>query len=166
MADLKCPKCSRDFARRVSRRAWWEFPLGLFSLYPFRCQLCGARFRAFQRGVRYIESEEDRREYDRMEMRFPITFTSPEVSGEGIMLAVSMGGCNFSTVAAVPDGATLRLQMQLAPSLAPVVVDAARVRNVKAGRVGVEFIRWHASERERLELFVRGLLIGRQSPAA
>ena len=38
--------------------------MSLFYVYPFKCQLCGERFRSFQRGVRYIRVEEDRREYD------------------------------------------------------------------------------------------------------
>jgi hypothetical protein len=40
------------------------------------------------------------------------------------------------------------------------VVDAAVVRSVRAGGLGVEFLQWQQSERERLQLFVRGLLIG------
>ena len=165
MANLKCPNCSRDFVRRVSRSGFVEVLLSLFYVYPFKCQLCGERFRAFQRGVRYVRVEEDRREYDRMEMGFPISFTAPEVSGEGVMLNFSMGGCSFTTTAAVPLGAILQLQLNIAPSVAPVGIEAALVRNVGAGRVGVEFLRWQDSERERLQLFVRGMLIGHQARA-
>jgi hypothetical protein len=166
MADIKCPNCSRDFVRRVSRVSLGEKLLSLFYIYPFKCQLCGERFRAVQRGVRYVRVEEDRREYDRMEMRFPISFSAPEISGEGVILNFSMGGCSFSTAAAVPIGTILKLQLQVSSTIAPVTIEAALVRNVGAGRVGVEFLRWQASERERLQLFVRGMLIGRQNTPA
>ena len=42
-----------------------------------------------------------------------------------------------------------------------MIIDAAMARNMRAGTVGVEFMLWQQSERERLQLFVRGLLIGR-----
>lgn len=67
MASLKCPKCSRDFVRRSSRVGWIEKFLSLFYVYPFKCQLCGLRFRFLQRGVRYTRVVEDRRLYDRLE---------------------------------------------------------------------------------------------------
>lgn len=166
MAELKCPNCSRDFVRRVSRIGLAEKLLSLFYVYPFKCQLCGERFRAAQRGVRYVRVEEDRREYDRMEMKFPLTFTSPEGSGEGVMLNFSMGGCSFSTSTVVPIGTVLKLQLKISSTIAPVNIEAALVRNVGSGRVGVEFLRWQESERERLQLFVRGMLIGRQNTPA
>ena len=92
MADLKCPNCARDFVRRVSRAGLGERLLSVFYVYPFKCQLCGYRFRFFQWGVRYFRVEEDRREYDRMEMTFPVAFTSEAGSGEGALVNVSMGG--------------------------------------------------------------------------
>ena len=166
MTNLKCPNCSRDFVRRVSRSGLWEFLLSLVYVYPFKCQLCGERFRGVQRGVRYRRVEEDRREYDRMEMQFPISFTSPQVSGDGMMLNFSMGGCSFSTDAVIPLGTILQLELKISPSIAPVAVEAALVRNVSMGRVGIEFLRWQESERERLQLFVRGNLIGRPAESS
>ena len=50
MADLKCPNCARDFVRRVSRTGVVERLLSVFYVYPFKCQLCGYRFRFFQWG--------------------------------------------------------------------------------------------------------------------
>lgn len=161
MADLKCPHCYRDFVRRVSRNGIGERLLSLLYVYPFKCQLCGERFRAVQWGVRYVRVREDRREYDRMELSFPVSFAASGVSGEGEMLSFSMGGCSFSTAAALPVGAILRMQLNITPSIAPVRIDAAVVRSAGPGRAGVEFLRWPEGERERLQLFVRGMLIGR-----
>jgi hypothetical protein len=160
MAQLKCPNCGREFARRVSRTGMAELLLSYFYVYPFKCQLCGERFRFFQWGVRYVRVEEDRREYDRMEMNFPVSFYGQDVSGEGSVVNVSMGGCSFRTATKVETSAILNLSLQISKEVPPVVVDAAMVRNVRAGTIGVEFLLWQQSERERLQLFVRGLLIG------
>ena len=162
MSQLKCPNCNRDFVRRVSRSGLFERLLSVGYVYPYKCQLCGERFRAYQRGVRYVRVEEDRREYDRMEMNFPISYSSPEVSGEGIMLNFSMGGCSFTTASEIPMGTILQMQLKISPTVAPVIVEAALVRNVSGGRIGTEFLRWNDSERERLQLFVRGMLIDRR----
>ena len=135
--------------------------LSLFYVYPFKCQLCGHRFRAFQRGVRYLRVEEDRREYDRMEVKFPLLFSGEKISGAGMLLNISMAGCSFATAAEPGIGMIVKLELQISGSVSPVTVDAAVVRNVHQGSAGVEFLRWQASERERLQLFVRGLLIGR-----
>lgn len=161
MADLKCPNCARDFVRRVSRTGLGERLLSVFYVYPFKCQLCGYRFRFFQWGVRYFRVEEDRREYDRMEMSFPVSFTSEAGSGEGSLVNVSMGGCSFKTKAQLPVGTIMKLTLQVSSDIPAVVVDAAVVRSVRTGGVGVEFLQWQQSERERLQLFVRGMLIGR-----
>ena len=160
MADLKCPNCARAFVRRVSRTGLGERLLSVFYVYPFKCQLCGYRFRFFQWGVRYFRVEEDRREYDRMEMSFPVTFASEDASGDGTLMNVSMGGCSLKTQAQLSMGAIIKLTLQVSSDIPPVVVDAAVVRSVRAGGVGVEFLQWQQSERERLQLFVRGLLIG------
>src|SRR4029453_2417950 len=158
---MKCPNCARDFVRRVSRSGFWEILLSCFYVYPFKCQLCGYRFRHFQWGVRYVRIEEDRREYDRMEMTLPVSFSGQDVSGEGMLLNISMGGCSFTTSAQLESGAILNLSLQISRDIAPVVVDAAVAASWNASSVGVEFLRWQPTERERLQLFIRGLLIGR-----
>jgi hypothetical protein len=161
MTPLRCPNCARDFIRRVARSGLWEVLLSFFYIYPYKCQICGARFRSLQWGARYVRVDEDRREYDRMEMRFPVTLSGPDISGEGVLLNISMGGCSFHTSANLSSGMILKLGLQISNDVAPVIVDAAVVRNVRSGAVGVEFIRWQQGERERLQLFIRGLLIGR-----
>jgi hypothetical protein len=96
-----------------------------------------------------------------MEMRFPVTVSGPDVSGQGVLLNISMGGCSFHTSANLSNGMILKLGLQISNDVAPVIVDAAVVRNVRSGAVGVEFLQWQQSERERLQLFIRGMLIGR-----
>ncbi len=161
MANIKCPNCARDFVRRVSGAGLAETFLRLVDVYPFKCQLCGHRFRSFQSGVRYVTAQEDRRGYDRMERKFPIMFSGESISGDGIVLDVAMGGCTFTTRSDLVIGMTMKMDLRISAAVPPVVVDAAVVRNVRAGIAGVEFVRWQESERERLQLFVTGMLIGR-----
>jgi len=161
MADIKCPNCARDFVRRVPRAGLPEALWSLFYVYPFKCQLCAERFRFFQWGVRHTGAEEDRREYDRMEANFPVKFRGEDIAGEGVLLKVSMGGCKFKTSTDLRLGMILQIGLQVSADLAPVVVDAAVVRSAGSGSAGVEFLRWQESQRERLQLFVRGTLIGR-----
>lgn len=159
--SLRCPHCDREFVRRSSRRDTLEVLLSYFYVYPFKCQLCGERFRKFQPGVRYVRVEEDRREYDRMEMNFPVSFYGQDISGEGSIINISMGGCSLRTTAKLEDGAILNLSLQISKDVPPVIMDAGMVRNARGGVVGVEFLLWQQSERDRLQQFVRGLLIGR-----
>jgi len=51
-----CPQCRRAVVQRTHRRGLFERVGSLFWLYPFRCQRCGHRFRAKQRGVRYVRT--------------------------------------------------------------------------------------------------------------
>jgi hypothetical protein len=161
MAQVKCPNCSRQFVRRVAAVRSAERLLGIFSVYPFKCQLCGFRFRSPQWGGRNAGVAEDRREYDRMPASFPLTFQDINLSGHGGATNISMGGCSFNTSTPLAGGMVLRLELQLSDNVSPVVVDAAVVRHSQGQSVGVEFLRWEESERARLQLFVRGLLISR-----
>jgi PilZ domain len=160
MTNVKCPNCARDFGRRVSRSDSLETFFSLFYVYPFKCQLCGFRFRSLQWGVRYVRVEEDRREYDRKPVSCPVLFSADGISGQGTLIDVAMGGCSFVTSTDLRIGAIVEIKLQISPELQPVTVDAAVVRSLHKGGVGVEFLQWQQSERERLQLFVRSLLIG------
>ncbi|MGH7817054.1 MAG: PilZ domain-containing protein [Candidatus Binatia bacterium] len=161
MAQPKCPNCSRQFVRRVALVGTAEMLLGFLYVYPFKCQLCGFRFRMPQWGVRYVRVPEDQRDYDRMPASFPLTFHTNNMSGQGAATNISMGGCSFSTSTPLASGMVLRMGLHVSDDLPAVLVDAAAVRYVHERTVGIEFLQWQESERERLQLFVRGLLIGR-----
>jgi len=161
MARLKCPNCSGKFVRQVARGGFKERLLEWISFYPFKCQVCGLRFH--QWGVRFIQIEGDGREYDRLSRSLPMEFRGDQIQGEGLVLNISMGGCSFYTTSELSKGASIRLEVRLSSDAAPVVVDAAVVRHIYNQITGVEFIQWQQNERERLQLFICGLLIGRHS---
>jgi hypothetical protein len=141
----------------------WDTLLGLIYIYPFKCQICGFRFRTPQWGVRYMRVPVDHREYDRIPASFPLAFETQNIKGEGRATNLSMAGCNFQTSTPLGIGMVLRLEMRIAQDVPLVVVDAAAVRYMRERSVGVEFFQWQEKERERLQLYVRGLLIGRAS---
>ena len=163
MPQLKCPNCSREFVRRVARVGLMERMAGWFYIYPFKCQICGFRFRFFQWGLRYRRADEDHRQYDRMAMNFPLLFRGDEFEGDGLVRNIAMGGCSFTTTSKLAMGAIMRLELKISNDAAPVIVEAAILRHWHNQIAGVEFIQWRQSERERLQLFVCGLLIGRRS---
>ena len=162
MTQPKCPNCSRQFVRRVAMVGTAEMLLGFLYVYPFKCQICGFRFRMPQWGVRYVRVPEDKRDYDRMPASFPVTFHTNNISGQGAATNISMGGCSFTTSTPLATGMVLRMQLQVSDDLPAVIVDAAAVRYAHERTVGVEFLQWQESERDRLQLFVRGLLIGQE----
>jgi hypothetical protein len=46
---LKCPECHGERVYRSRRRGISEWYLRLVYIYPFRCDICGHRFRRFMR---------------------------------------------------------------------------------------------------------------------
>lgn len=158
-----CPRCSREYVRRVSRVGLGERLISLFYIYPFRCQLCGHRFKLFQKGVTYKRVEEDRREYERLPVNFPATFAAGGVNGQGLVVDISIGGCSFHTEAQLAEGNILRMVLQVPNETHPVNLQAAIVRTIRSGRAGVEFLEFENGERERLQHFMRGLILDRWS---
>jgi len=163
MSQLKCPSCAREFVRRVARVGLRERMAGWFCFYPFNCQICGFRFSLLQWGGRYLSVDADHRLYDRMAMNFRVLFCGDQFEGEGLVLNIAMGGCSFKTTGKLAKGAIMQLELKISNDTAPVIVEAAVLRHCQNQVAGVEFIQWRQSERERLQLFVRGLLIGRRS---
>jgi c-di-GMP-binding flagellar brake protein YcgR len=81
------------------------------------------------------------------------------MNGQGGILDISMGGCMFHTEARLREGSILQMGLDLPDESSPVNVEAAIVRSVRPGRAGVEFLRIEHGQRERLQRFIRGLII-------
>jgi hypothetical protein len=94
-------------------------------------------------------------------MNFPISFAAESIDGTGAVSDISINGCSFQTTGQLPEGTIVRIALQFSNGLEPVNVDAAVIRYVQQNRVGVEFLRFHQGERERLQLFIRRQLEGR-----
>jgi hypothetical protein len=59
------------------------------------------------------------------------------------------------------EGNILHMRLDVPEETSPVRVEAVIIRSLRAGRVGVEFVQFENGERERLQRFIRGLIIGR-----
>ena len=131
MPKGRCPGCG---SRKV-RLAPWVTPLerlcSTLTIYPFRCQLCAARFRAFV-GRRQTPR---RRSFDRVSVSFPVWFkprpASPSQLGiEGLLDNLSLRGCHIRSPIPLIPGTRLELEFQYVDAAFPITIDEAVVRTV------------------------------------
>ncbi len=158
-----CPKCKKPFIQRTRVEGTAARLLSLLSLYPFRCQICGHQFSAYQVGGTAADIKEDRRKFMRFATRFPATFMLDRLRGKGQVTDISVGGCTLESETTIPSGSILRLTLMPSASESPIGVDAAIVRSVRGKSVGIEFLRFQPEEKERLNKYVVQFLVSRQS---
>jgi len=161
MAAITCPNCSKHYVRRVRREGLFERLLSLGYIYPFRCQLCSTRFRARQPGVRYTRVKEDRREYERIPVRFPVTLAIGHASVRATALDISMAGCSLETIADLRTGMVLPIRFEPAEQI-PFSVEAALVRYIHTNSIGLQFLQFQGDERHQLESLIRALLANQE----
>src|SRR5262249_1820265 len=166
---MRSPQCGKSFVRRSHRQGLKERLLSSVYLYPFRCQICANRFRAFQFRARYVKRTVDRRQYARLSTRIPTTFAenvkpSEQRVGAGIVTDISLGGCYMQTVVQLSQGTLVSLELQTEQHAPAIAVEAAIVRIVHPTGVGLEFLRLSESEQGRFSEFIRQLLV-EQLPA-
>jgi hypothetical protein len=156
--QILCPKCGKDFVRRTLRRGAHEYLLSVVYVYPYRCQLCAKRFLRMEPGRRYNESTVDKRQYERVQAKFPVTFVGDKASGAGTVSRLSLGGCELESQLKLMEGMMFNLRLQ-PPDLNPAInVETAIVRSVRPPVAGLEFLRSNPTEQFRLIQFVAGLL--------
>ncbi len=153
-----CPTCSRDFVQLVRRQGFIEGLAGLAFLRPFRCQLCTHRFLYGEFGFRHDKPAPDRRQYVRIPVQFPISFTG-DVRGEGMTNNISMGGCALESDTKFTVGKVMQLKLHPTNEPNPITVEAAVVRSVSAETARLEFIKVDPGEKERLTRSVAELLV-------
>ncbi|TMQ20724.1 MAG: PilZ domain-containing protein [Candidatus Rokuibacteriota bacterium] len=149
---LRCPRCGQEAARRSPRAGVWEHVVSVLYLYPFRCQLCSTRFRSFQRR-RYTRRSQDRREYDRLAVRVPVTIVSGAERAEGETADLSLTGCSVRTAATFAAGSTVQLRLRLGQS-GDVSVESAVVRTQRDGGLGLQFEKITATDHDRLSRYL------------
>jgi hypothetical protein len=124
-------------------------------LYPVRCQLCTARFRAFQ--ARHDSRHTDRREYDRLLVRIPVVITAGGTQSDGETVDLSLTACSLRTEAAHPAGSTVQLRLRLGQA-GDVTIQGALVKSQREGGMGVHFAQIATPERERLSKYLARFL--------
>ena len=97
---------------------------------------------------------------DRMETRLPVVFAGESFVGEGLVLNMSVPGCEISSNKVLRSGAFLEMKVLL-PDSAPLSVGLARVRWCQGRRFGVEFIRMGGDDQVRLGRLVKAHKLSR-----
>jgi hypothetical protein len=155
----KCPRCERDLTKRVHCKGVGELVASLCYVYPFRCQVCAHRFKVLQWGRRYVRQTVDRREYQRIPVSFSATFLGEGVQGEGLVTDISVRGCSLKTDTHLWKLKMLQVLIQVPRSEFPIVVEAAVVRSVRPGAVGLEFLRFALESEKRLSVSLHDQLV-------
>jgi hypothetical protein len=148
--------------RRTHRRGI-ERLLSLVYVYPFRCQLCRRRFRAMQWGRHYAVRGVDRREFERLPARFPVTILAGSTEAKGVVTDLSIDGCAVEATTPVARERSLSLSMQTTP-LETLSIERAIVRTVHGQRLGIQFVQLTDMEHDALERVLRRLLAAAPRP--
>lgn len=143
--------------RRSHRVGLFEHWLSAAYIYPFRCQLCGQRFRRLQWGVRYPSTVGDRREFERVPVRMPAAVTHGRQREQGTTADLSMEGCAIHVAGTFTMGDVVQVEI-FTPDSGRVATVTAVVRSVAPEMVGVHFHGMSADDRERLHRFMADLL--------
>jgi hypothetical protein len=162
MKALTCPRCKSEIVRRSRRQTPGERLASLVRVFPFRCQLCRHRFRAFRPRDRFIRTmERDRREYERVSVEAWSALWRGQHSGEARVIDVSSNGLAIETGAPVREGEIVQLEVLPPGADRPIAVDQAVVRSVRPGRLGVQFIRVQADDEGRLRRHLYEVFVSR-----
>lgn len=153
----QCPSCQSIYVRRAHRIGILERAISLFYVYPFRCQLCSARFSNFQWGVRY-DKQEDLRQYERIGVRFPVLFTSARTTGKGMITDISVADCAVESQVALKVGDTLKLELYAKAGRTPIVIEKAVVRSIRKSTAGIQFTDVSEADQARLNRLVSDMV--------
>ncbi|MCP9464819.1 MAG: PilZ domain-containing protein [Nitrospira sp.] len=130
-------------------------------VFPFRCQLCTTRFRAYWPDTLANLSEIDRREYVRLAASFQASLLAEaRFRMEGRTTELSMNGCTFESDRTLLVGTLLELTIKPASMGAPITVETAVVRSVRKGSMGCRFVSLQPDDCHRLSRVILNLLVG------
>lgn len=161
MKNLHCPSCGTPFVRVTYDEGTMERMLNRFKVYPFRCQLCTTRFRAFWVGSPNATQSVDRRQYKRLAASFHANLIADNaLRSENRVTDISMGGCTLETNTALPRGTFLELTIKPASDEEAIKVDTAMICSVRQESMGVRFLELQSKEKQRLSQVVLSLLVG------
>ena len=162
---VECPRCHWHVVHRAPPRGELEEVLDLVWIYPFRCQICMFRFRAWGWSFRHAARAHDRREYTRLEARLPASASFHRSRSTGELTETSVMGATLATDLRLPEGALIQLEIQLSDNQT-IAVDGALVRSLRENSLGLQFVWMRVPERARLEAFVLGALAATDGDAA
>jgi hypothetical protein len=160
MRELHCPNCGNAFVRVIYQEGMVGRLLSRVNVFPFRCQLCTNRFRAFYSGARHNTQAFDRRQYTRLTASIKAHILDPhQPSMTNRITEISMDGCTLQTTGC-PKGTFIELVLKPTVEEETIHIETALVCSVRPISMGVRFLEIPQEHSRRLAQVVLGLLIG------
>lgn len=163
MRDLHCSICGSPFVRVTYQEGRVERLLSHVNVFPFRCQLCTNRFRAFYAGARHNTQAFDRRQYVRLMASIEAQVfdrNQPALTAE--ITDISMDGCTLQTTG-LSKGAFFELVLKPTVEEETIRIETAMVCSVRPSSMGVRFLEVPSEHQPRLGQVVLGLLVNQSS---
>lgn len=159
MSGLHCPICGTPFVRVTYQEGRVERLLSRVNLFPFRCQLCTNRFRAFYSGARHNTQAFDRRQYIRLRASIEAqVFDHKQLPLTNQITDISMDGCALQTTGFL-KGAFIELVLKPTVEEETIRIETAMVCSVRPSSMGVRFLEVSPEHHRRLGQIVLGLLV-------
>lgn len=159
MKMLHCPNCGTPFVRVTYQEGMMERVLNQLNVFPFRCQLCMNKFRAFHREAGHTSQAFDRRQYKRLPTSIEAEFLADNRLREVNRITdISMDGCTLQTTG-LAQGTFLGLVLKPDQEEEAIRIEAAMVCSVRPTSVGVRFLEVPLPDQRRLSQVVLGLLV-------
>ncbi|MGE3153107.1 MAG: PilZ domain-containing protein [Nitrospiraceae bacterium] len=89
-------------------------------------------------------------------LQLPIRFLGDKSAGRGQLVNLCTPGCAIESRTSLQQGAYVALEILVQEESQPVCISLAKVRWVREGRLGLEFLRYEGSAREQLEQLQNG----------
>ncbi len=135
--------------------------LNRFRFFAFRCQLCTARFRVYQKRSVGGTSIQDRRQYKRLPVSFRANMLAKNATRtDNRVTDISMGGCTLETSATLPQGTVIELVIKPASDEEPIKIGTAMVCSSRPESMGIRFLNILADDKNRLSQVILSLLVG------
>ena len=160
MRELHCPICGTPFVRLTYQEGRVERLLSCVNLFPFRCQLCTNRFRAFYSGARDNTQAFDRRQFIRLRASIEAqVFDQKQLPLTNQITDISMDGCTLQTTG-FSKGAFIQLVLKPTMEDETIQIETAMVCSVRPSSMGIRFLEVLPEYHRRLGQVVLGRLVG------
>ena len=160
MRELHCPNCGNSFVRVTYQEGRVERLLSRVNVFPFRCQLCTNRFRAYYAGARHNTQAFDRRQYTRLPASIEaqvLDYKQPAVINR--ITDISMDGCTLQATG-FSKGSFIELVLKPTVEEETIRIETAMVCSVRPSSIGIRFLEITPDHYRRLAQIVLGLLVG------
>jgi len=160
MEKLHCSICGSSFVRATYQEGTVERLLSCVNVFPFRCQLCTNRFRAFYSGERHKKQASDRRQYTRLTASIEAQVLDHEQSAVTNRITdISMDGCTLQ-MTGFSKGALVELVLKPTMEDEKIRIEKAMVCSVRPSSIGIRFLEIPPEHYRRLAQVILGLLVG------